>query len=310
MKIGHIVLPIGVAFCLFGSVSSGMALFSGMAIGLLFGNPYLKATQDISKKLIAICIVAIGAGLNLEVVATVGVQGLTYTLVGIVGTLIVGIWMSKHLGVPKDCGLLISVGTAICGGSAVMAVGTTMGAKQKDMSLALITVLCLNAVALFIFPPVGNFFDLSQHQFGLWSALAIHDTSSVVGAAMTYGSDALIIATVVKLARALWIVPTTILTKILRKTVSHSKHFPIPWFIVGFILAAALVTYIPQLRSFGHIIEGFGKRGMILVLFLVGAQVTRPMFKESDSRVFIVGLLLWIIVASTSLFAILRGFIA
>lgn len=311
--IARILLPVAAILCLFPFVSSGIALFTGVVLALIFGNPYLDYSRKITHTLLGVAVMGLGAGMNLHVVAKVGLQGIGYTVIGISVTLILGTLVGKLLKTEKDTSTLITVGTAICGGSAIAAVAPVIRAKHHEVSVALGTVFLLNAVALFIFPPLGHFFGLSQNQFGLWSALAIHDTSSVVGASMQYGAEALQIGTTVKLARALWIVPVAFLIGFIYSKNSaatgEKQKAKKPWFILGFIIVAALVTWIPELQEAGHIVDTVAKRLLVLTLFLIGSSLTRETIRSVGLKPFIQGIVLWIIMASGTLAAIVLGWI-
>ncbi len=240
--------------------TSATALVLGMALALAFENSYLDQTRKLTPKLLAFSVMGLGAGMDLGVIGRVGLQGIGYTVVGIGTTFLLGTLIGKTLKTARDTSYLITVGTAICGGSAIAAVAPTIRAKNHEISVALGTVFLLNALALCIFPWIGHQFQLSGTQFGLWSALAIHDTSSVVGATMQYGAEALQVGTTVKLARALWIVPVTIASGYfyVKSDPSETKQkAKRPWFILGFLIAAALVTWIPDLRPSGNLVASF-----------------------------------------------------
>lgn len=312
-KLARVLIPTMAILCLTPWVSSAVALLCGVLIAVILGNPYAEHMKKYTHLLLTWSVMGLGAGMNLEVVAQAGLHGLGYTIVGISSTLLLGFLIAKTLKVDREAGVLISVGTAICGGSAIAAIAPTMRAKSHSISVALGTVFMLNALALFIFPPVGHWFALTQNQFGLWSALAIHDTSSVVGASMIYGSEALQIGTTVKLARALWIVPLTIAASFIfarNNAEADAKTKPkLPWFILGFLGAAALVTWIPALGPAGHMIENIAKRTLVLTLFFIGANLTLSTLKSVGVKPFILGILLWLVVASATLGAILIGWI-
>ena len=294
--------------CLTPWVTSTMALVMGIALAMTLGNPFLEKTQKATSQLLAIAIVGLGCGMNLHTVARVGVEGLGYTITGIILTLALGFVLGKLLKVPKDTSLLISTGTAICGGSAIAAVASAIRPKNEEVTVSLATVFCLNAIGLFLFPPLGHWFGLDQNQFGLWSALAIHDTSSVVGSTLQYGELALKVGTTVKLARALWIVPLTLLI-----AWKYSKEKPgkmkKPWFILGFLGTATLMTYIPELNELGHGIEWVSKRLMVLTLFLIGANLNQKTLKAVGLKPILMGFVLWIFVGSAVLVEILAGII-
>ncbi len=303
---------LGLAAALFPQVSAGGALILGIAVALVFGNPYQAQSKAYSAKLLMWSVMCLGAGMNLMSMARVGLQGFGYTIVGISVTLSLGLLVGKVLKVERHIGLLVSVGTAICGGSAIAAAAAAIRAKSHQISVALATVFCLNAVALLIFPPLGHHFGLSERAFGLWSALAIHDTSSVVGSAMQYGPTALEVATTVKLARALWIVPVTFALGLFWPQADVSggaAKAKKPWFILGFLLAAAIVTFVPELKAAGHYAALAGQRALVVTLFLIGAGLSREAVKEVGWRPFAQGIALWLIVGTGTLSAIMAGWI-
>ena len=300
------------AACLLPHVSAGGALVLGIAAALLFGNPYAAKTKEYSSRLLAWSVMGLGAGMNLLAVARVGMQGFGYTIVGIALTLILGWALGKLLTVERHVGLLVGVGTAICGGSAIAAAAAAIKAKPSQISASLATVFCLNALALLIFPPLGHHFLLSERQFGLWSALAIHDTSSVVGSAMQYGPQALEVAATVKLARALWIVPVTLALGLFwpqADAAGGAAKAKKPWFILGFLLAAAVVTFVPELKEAGAFVASAGKRALVVTLFLIGSGLSREAIAEVGWRPFAQGVLLWLLVGSATLGAILAGLV-
>jgi len=249
--------------------------------------------------------------MNLKVVASVGAHGIGYTITGIGFTFIVGYLLTRFLKTSKIVSALITVGTAICGGSAIAAVSPVLEASEDDISIALAAVFLLNAIALFIFPPLGHYFSLDQYQFGLWSALAIHDTSSVVGAALAFGHEALEVATTVKLARALWIIPVTLMIAFLaRGSGTAKKKFKHPWFILGFILMAALFTFWSGGAGLGHSIVEISKKSLVATLFFIGSGLTVESLKKVGLKPLILAFILWIIVLSTTLYAIKFHFIS
>lgn len=311
LTIGHLIFPLGFLLALSPWVSSGGALVMGVIIVLLFGNPYAEKTKTLPNKLLQISVIGLGAGMNLAVIGKVGLSGIGYTITGIAITLFLGNLLGKWLKIERDTSVLISVGTAICGGSAIAAVSPVIKAKHHDVSVALGTVFMLNALALFLFPWIGHQLNLTQTQFGLWSALAIHDTSSVVGASLQFGPEALKVGTTVKLARALWIMPVAFLIGFLRrKEPGDTQKAKRPWFILGFIIAASVVTFIPSLQPGGHIVESMAKRLMVLTLFLIGTGLNRTAIKSVGPRPFIQGIFLWIIIGSISLGAIWAGWVS
>lgn len=296
----------GVVYSLSPWASAALALVAGVFVALLSGNPFAIQTKRYSQKLLACSIIGLGAGMNLITVGKAGVTGLGITIISITLTLALGLALGFITKSDRETSILISVGTAICGGSAIAAIAPVMKAKPHAITIALGTVFLLNAVALIIFPAIGHFFDLSQRQFGLWSALAIHDTSSVIGAGMQYGAEALQVGTTVKLARALWIVPLTIGFGFLYHDdkAEHGNTTKKPWFILGFLLMAALVTWVPELQNIGHVIEGVARKCLVVTLFLIGSNLTFTTLKAVGMRPFIQGLSLWIVVSISTLIII------
>jgi uncharacterized integral membrane protein (TIGR00698 family) len=297
--------------CLLPFVNSAVALISGIFIALLFGNPFLAATQQNTSRLLQASVVGLGAGMNLAVVGQVGLEGIGYTAIGIVLAIVFGLLLGRVLKTEPNTSLLLCVGTAICGGSAIAAVAPTIHAKSHEVSIALATVFLLNASALLIFPWIGHSIGLSQREFGLLSALAIHDTSSVVGAAMNYGNHAVEVATTVKLARALWIIPVSLAVGMLwnRRESRTKVKAKRPWFILGFLIAAALVTYVPALQAPGEIVNEIAKRLLVVTLFLIGASLTPAAIKNVGAKPLVQGIGLWIVVTGATLGALEMGWI-
>lgn len=294
-------------------VPSSLALFLGVAFALAFGNPYAAQVKGNTHRLLAIAIIGLGAGMNIAVIGAVGLQGIGYTVLGIGFTFLVGAVLGKILTVPKNISLLLTMGTSICGGSAIAATAPVIRAKHQEVSVALGTVFMLNAIALLIFPWIGHEFSLTERQFGLWAGLSIHDTSSVVGASLSYGPHALEVGTTVKLARALWIVPLVLLIGFVRSKTEAREPGEAkakrPWFILGFLIAAAIVTWIPALQPAGHVVETLAKRLMVLTLFLIGSNLTLDTLKSVGLRPLVQGVALWAITASGTLAAIYYGLI-
>lgn len=297
-------------------LSSAIALSLGLVFGVLVGNPFLSKTKIWTPKLLSYAVIGLGAGMNLQIALKVGISGFLYTAIGISLTLLLGALLGKVFKQNVRVATLLSVGTAICGGSAIASVAPVIRAKQEEISIALGIVFLLNAAALFIFPPIGHSLSLTQEQFGIWAALAIHDTSSVVGATLAYGDVALKIGTTVKLARALWIVPVTLFmsfvwTRFRIGAEDSGEEGPrkYPWFILGFLLMAALYTWIPALSDICHGIEFAAKRVMVLTLFLIGANINVALLKSMGLKPALQGLLLWLIIASTTLLCVTLGII-
>ncbi len=305
----HIILPVGALLCLIPYVSSPMALLAGTVLALAFGNPFTERTKEFAPRLMAISITGLGASMNLIEVGRVGLQGLGYTALGISMAFLFGTILNRLLTTDRKTSILISAGTAICGGSAIAAVAPVLRATTHQISVALGTVFLLNAAALFLFPLIGHALNLSEVQFGLWSALAIHDTSSVVGASMQFGPEALKVGTTVKLARALWIVPMVLLIAYNERKDASGTKIKKPWFILGFVIMAALVTWIPELQNAGQMVAEGAKRLFVMTLFIIGASFTREALRNVGLKILIQGVVLWVLVSVGSLAAILSGWI-
>ena len=282
-------------------VSPPIALLFGILFVNIFGK--VLETDSFVKKLLQYSIVGLGFGINLNTAIEAGSQGFLFTVSTIALVMIFGLLLAKILKIDKTIAQLISAGTAICGGSAIAAVAPILKANSKQTSVALGIVFVLNAVALFIFPEIGHFFNLSQNQFGIWSAIAIHDTSSVVGAASKYGNEALQIATTVKLARALWIIPLAFLISIFTKSEGKIK---IPYFIGFFVLAILAGTYLPFLQNFNSIISEISRDTLKVALFLIGAGLSLQNLKNIGIKPLLLGIILWIFISSISLYAVLE----
>jgi uncharacterized integral membrane protein (TIGR00698 family) len=294
-----------------GLLSPPVALVLGLCFGLTSAHPWPDASGDLAKFLLKASVVLLGFGMNLQQVVRAGRGGFVYTAMGISFALVVGLLLGRILRVEKISSFLITAGTAICGGSAIAAVAPIVGANDQEIAVSMGTVFILNSVALLLFPPLGSALHLSQEQFGLWSALAIHDTSSVVGAAAKYGATALGIAVTVKLARALWIVPLAIGTAAVKKTKGRIQW---PWFIMFFCLAAVINSYLPTDHpSLTHLVSSLsllGRIGLTATLYLIGTGISRATLREVGLRPFLQGFVLWLIVGSLTLALILRGIIA
>ncbi|MBJ6764372.1 putative sulfate exporter family transporter [Myxococcaceae bacterium JPH2] len=314
-RLGRVLVPLGAAVCLLPFVSTSMALVAGLVVAVTVGNPHAALTRRATQALLSLSVVGLGAGMDLRAVVAAGAHGAGDTVVGIAVCLALGALLTRLLRVVPGTGLLISVGTAICGGSAIAAVAPVLRAKDDEVSVALGTVFLLNAVALLVFPVVGRAVGLDAERFGLWCALAIHDTSSVVGAAMSYGQSALAVATPVKLARALWIVPLTLGLGLWRSRrdgggAASAGRAKRPWFILGFLGAAALVTAVPVLRPVGQGVAAVARQTLVLTLFLIGANLTRGALRAVGLRPLVLGVVLWGVMASASLGALVSGLIA
>lgn len=288
--------------CLTGLISPPVALVAGLVFALTLGNPIPEISSRASKLLLQWSVVGLGFGMNLHAVWDAGRTGFGFTVATIAGTLLVGLWLGRRLKVEAQTSLLVSVGTAICGGSAIAAVGAVLKADSKAMSVSLCTVFVLNAIALLVFPPLGHILGMDQPHFGLWSAIAIHDTSSVVGAAAKYGEQALNIATTVKLSRALWIFPIALGLAFLKRR--RAGGVKLPWFIFAFLAAAGIRTLWPQGDTAYDMIKYGARLGLTLTLFLIGASLSRDALKTVGIRPLLQGVLLWIVVSVTGLVAV------
>ena len=296
----------GVIVAASGLVSPAIALLIGLIYGLTLAHPYQVESRNLTKFLLQGSVVALGFGMRLSEVVQAGRSGFVYTALSITVALLLGLGLGYLIHVAKKPSFLISAGTAICGGSAIAAVGPITGASEEEMAVSLGAVFILNSVALFLFPPVGSALHLSESQFGLWSALAIHDTSSVVGATAKYGATALAIGTTIKLARALWIVPLSVGTAVVWKSKAKIQW---PWFILFFCIAALLNTLLPQFRTEFGALNHLGKLGLTVTLFLIGASLNRETLRGVGIRPLVQGLTLWIIVGTGTLVLVLFNWI-
>lgn len=279
-------------------VSAPIALFMGLAYALIFGTPFPRFSRVMAKYLLQISVVGLGFGMHLGESLQAGAQGMLFTVVSVVSVLFMGIVIGKFLGVPKTTSYLIASGTAICGGSAIAAVGPISKANDSEMSVSLATIFLLNAVALFVFPAIGHWAALTQEQFGLWAAIAIHDTSSVVGAGAVYGDEALKIATTVKLTRALWIIPLSVFTIFYFKT--KGQKIVIPWFILFFVLAMVTNTYFNFSAVLFDGLVSVSRQALVLTLFFIGAGMSRKSIQQLGIKPLILGVLLWVFIAVMS----------
>jgi uncharacterized integral membrane protein (TIGR00698 family) len=288
-------------------VSPPVALAMGLVFGLSFAHPFPKGTRKLSKFLLQASVVGLGFGMNLHQVIHAGRSGFLYTMLSISFAMIVGMSLGALLKVQNTSAFLISTGTAICGGSAIAAVGPISNATDEQMAVSLGTVFVLNSIALLIFPAIGTALKLTQTQFGLWAALAIHDTSSVVGAAAKYGAVALAVGTTVKLARALWIVPMSVGTAVFKRSKAKIQW---PWFIALFCLAAVFNTYLPAGAPAYGWLSNAGKIGLTVTLFLIGSGISIATLKQVGHRPLLQGVVLWLLISVGSLWLIRAGWIA
>jgi len=296
----------GFALCASGLVSPAAALALGLIFGLGFTHPWQTEARTATKYLLQASVVGLGFGMNLHEVLRAGRSGFVYTAASIAFALTAGLLAGRMLGVNKTASILITVGTAICGGSAIAAVAPIIHADQEETAVSLGTIFILNAIALLIFPPLGWLLHLSQQQFGLWAALAIHDTSSVVGATARYGAVALVVGTTVKLTRALWIVPVSVGAAVMKRSDSRIQW---PWFIALFCLAAVANTYVPGGSGAWHVLSVMGKLGLTATLYLIGTGISRATVRQVGARPMLQGVILWILVGVTSLWLIHAGWI-
>lgn len=289
--------------CLLPWVSAPIALLAGIIFANIFKSTSAKSKSFLVKRLLQISIIGLGFGMNINTALEVGKESFLLTVFTLFVVFLIGWWLSKLFGLDKKIAYLISSGTAICGGSAIAAIASLINAKEKEISIAIGTVFILNAVALFAFPVIGHFLELNQHDFGLWSAIAIHDTSSVVGASSQYGEIALEVATTVKLSRALWIIPLSIATALIFR--QSEKKINFPYFILLFILAMLVASWFPQFESIYSWISYIAKRLLVLTLFLVGTQLTLETIKTAGLKSLLFGSILWVLISVISLVVIL-----
>lgn len=293
---------LAVVLCLSPLISPPIALLMGLIIAQFIGHPYLHLNHKATHILLQVSVVGLGFGMNVTSALKAGKEGILFTIVSIIGTLVIGFFMGKFLKIEKKTSYLISTGTAICGGSAIAAISPVIKAEEKQISVALGTIFILNSAALFLFPFIGHQLNLSQSQFGMWCAIAIHDTSSVVGAASKYGPQALEIGTTVKLARALWIIPVAFLSTFIFK--SKDSKIKIPYFIGLFVLAMIANTYIPFVQQYNHYLTNIAKAGLTLTLFLIGCGLNRKTISSVGFKPLIQGVILWVIIATAALWAV------
>lgn len=285
-------------------VTPPVALFLGLAFALTCGQAFPVFNKKASKYLLQYAVVGLGFGMDLHASLASGKEGMEFTVLSVAGTLLIGWFIGrKCMKINRNTSYLISSGTAICGGSAIATVGPVLKAKDSEMSVALGTIFILNAIALFLFPAVGHALGMSQEDFGTWAAIAIHDTSSVVGAGAAYGEEALRIATTIKLTRALWIIPVALITSFIFK--SKGQRISIPWFIFFFILAMLLNTYLLGSSetgiAIGNAINGFARKILTITLFFIGASLSQDVLKSVGARPLLQGILLWAAISFSTL---------
>ena len=302
-KIIYILLIVLVIFPFnllgFGNIiTPAIALFLGLAFALVFKNPYPKFNKKTSKYLLQASVVGLGFGMNVTESLKSGAEGMAFTIASVIGVMVLGAIIGKWLNINKKTSYLISSGTAICGGSAIAAVGPVIKAKENEMAVSLGVIFILNAIALFIFPPIGRFFEMSEVQFGTWAAIAIHDTSSVVGAGEAFGQTALETATLIKLTRALWIIPLALITMVIFR--DKSSKISIPWFIFMFIAAMVINSYCNLPQTLTQSLVWIAKKGLVLTLFLIGASLSIKTIKSVGIKPLLLAIALWIIIGICS----------
>jgi uncharacterized integral membrane protein (TIGR00698 family) len=305
-RASRILFFLGLLLSASGFISPPFALLGGLVFGLAIPHPYPDESRRLAKFLLQASVVGLGFGMDMHEVLYAGRSGFLYTAASITLAMLIGMGFGYLCGVNKKAAFLISAGTAICGGSAIAAVGPIVNASEEEMAISLGAVFILNSVALFIFPLIGYALHLTQSQFGLWAALAIHDTSSVVGAAAKYGAAALAIATTIKLARALWIVPLSLFTATMLKSKARIQW---PWFILLFCLAALMNSWLPAFHAAFGVLAHLGKIGLTVTLFLIGTGLNKQTIRLVGARPLLQGLVLWIIVGVGSLALILFNWI-
>lgn len=299
-----IIFVIGIVLCLMPFMSPAIALLSGLIVAQFSGHPYLHLNHKATHILLQVSVVGLGFGMNVNSALQAGKEGILFTIASITVTLLFGTLMGRLLKIEKKTSYLISAGTAICGGSAIAAISPVIEAEEKQISVALGCVFILNSIALFIFPLIGHHLNLSQTQFGLWCAIAIHDTSSVVGAASKYGSHALEVATTVKLARALWIIPVAFISTFAFK--NRSRKVSIPYFIGLFVLAMVANTYLPVVKLISPYVVNIAKTGLTLTLFLIGAGLSRKVLTSVGLKPLFQGVALWVAISAAALYSVIH----
>lgn len=285
-------------------INAPIALLAGLIFAFSFKNPCPKFNKKTSKYLLQVAVVCLGFNMNLHESLKSGSEGMMFTVVSVVGVMILGILIGYWFHLNRKTAYLISSGTAICGGSAIAAVGPVLKANENEMAVSLGVIFILNAIALFIFPPIGRMLEMSQEQFGTWAAIAIHDTSSVVGAGEQYGEVALQMATLIKLTRALWIIPLALVTMFIFR--EKGSKVSIPWFIFIFILAMVVNTYVPLPEWFVSSMVWIARRGMVVTLFMIGASLSLATVRQVGIKPLLLAISLWIIISLTSLGVVLK----
>ena len=285
-------------------ISAPVALLCGLIFAFIFPNPYPKFNKKTSKYLLQVAVVCLGFNMNLQQSLKSGSEGMLFTVVSVAGVMALGVLLGYYMHINRKTAYLISSGTAICGGSAIAAVGPVVKADENEMAVSLGVIFILNSIALFIFPPLGHMLDMTPQQFGTWAAIAIHDTSSVVGAGEVYGEEALQVATLIKLTRALWIIPLALVTMFICR--DKSSKISIPWFIFLFVIAMVVNTYVALPDWFVSSMVWIAKRGMVVTLFLIGASLSLESIKNVGIKPLLQAVALWIVISISSLFVVLE----
>ncbi|MBQ7042751.1 MAG: putative sulfate exporter family transporter [Muribaculaceae bacterium] len=285
-------------------ITPAVALLIGIVYAIIFKCPYPKFNKKTSKYLLQASVVGLGFGMNVNESLRSGAEGMMFTIISVVGVMTMGVLIGYWLHLNRKTSYLIASGTAICGGSAIAAVGPVLKANDQEMAVSLGVIFILNAIALFIFPPIGHFFDMTQEQFGTWAAIAIHDTSSVVGAGEAYGPQALQLATLIKLTRALWIIPLALVTMLIFR--DKSSKISIPWFIFLFIIAMVLNTYCNLPSELTQALVWIAKKGLVLTLFLIGASLSITAIKSVGIKPLLLAILLWLIIGISSFIVVIN----
>ncbi len=295
-------------------ITPPVALFLGLAFAFIFGIPYPKFNKKLSKYLLQASVVGLGFGMNLQKSLQSGADGMLFTIISVIGVMFIGVWLGRYMNIDRKTSYLISSGTAICGGSAIAAVGGVLKANENEMAVSLGVIFILNAIALFIFPPLGHLFGLSQAQFGTWAAIAIHDTSSVVGAGEAYGTEACELATLIKCTRALWIIPLAFFTMWFFRKDKQGEgkaKISIPWFILLFVVAMVIYSYTPEsamtvMAPVYSAIVVIAKKALVAVLFAIGASLSLKVIKQVGVKPLIQALTLWMAIGAGSLFVVMQ----
>ena len=284
-------------------VSPAIALFAGIVLALTIGNPFPVFSKKVSKYLLQVAVVGLGFGMNLHESLAAGKEGIMFTIVSVTGVMVIGYLIGRAMGILPKLSYLISAGTAICGGSAIAAVAPVVKADDDETSMSLAVIFTLNAIALFIFPPIGQLLGLDQQQFGTWAAIAIHDTSSVVGAASIYGEEALKVATTIKLTRALWIIPLSLVSMLFfrKKNDDGKTRISIPWFIFLFILAMVFNTFVSIPEGVSKAISIFSHKSLSVTLFLIGSGMSLDSIRKTGVKPVLLGVILWFLISVVTL---------